>query len=141
MLNWKALVLGAIADFAGTYLGTWVLVLIWLGVLKLQGTADETALKAALHGPLFLAVSVTVGWYFDFLGGRVAGLIAKRQGMLHGFAAAFPGVILAFMESAGVEDPMFPPWFMVVCCAISIVCAGYGGAQAVQGLNLEPNQD
>jgi hypothetical protein len=133
MLNWKAVVLGAIADFAGTYLATWMLVVLWVSALRLGGVADEAVLKAVGHSPLFLAVSVTVGWYFDYLGGKVAGTIAKRQGLLHGLAAAIPGVILAFVDLAQVDAPLFPAWFMVVCCAVSLVCACYGGARATQG--------
>lgn len=132
MLNWKAVVVGAAIDFVGTYLATFLQLLLWAAALKLQGVADDDLLKTASQSPLFLAVSVTIGWYFDYLGGKFAGRIAKRQGFQHGMAAAIPGVILAFADTVQHPDPMFPAWFMVVCCAVSLFCACYGGARAVQ---------
>jgi hypothetical protein len=110
--------------------------LLWAAALKLQGVADSDLLQAAGHSPLFLAVSVTVGWYFDFLGGQFAGRIAKQQGWQHGLAAAMPGVILAVFDTLQHPDSMFPTWFMAACCTVSLLCASYGSARAVQ--NQEP---
>ncbi|HEX7645448.1 MAG TPA: hypothetical protein VF472_24870 [Burkholderiaceae bacterium] len=134
MLNWKAILAGAIVDFAGTYLATIILALLWMGALKLGVAADEAVTTNALRSPLFLAVSVTVGWYFDYLGGKIAGHIALKhanpQPIWHGLAAVIPGVVLALVDSFGSDDPQFPAWFMVACCAVSLVCGGCGAAQA-----------
>ena len=139
MLNWKAVVLGAIADFAGSILAFHVLLLLWAYILNPGSAADDAAFKAVEHSPLFLAVSFTVGWYFDYLGGRVAGLIAKRRGLQHGLSAAVPGVILAVVDVSSPSELSFPAWFVVVSCAISLACACYGGARAVQGRETEAN--
>src|ERR1700741_4670338 len=116
MLNWKAVLAGAIIDFAGTYLATIALALLWMGVLKLGVAADESNATNALRSPLFLAVSVTVGLYFDYLDGKIAGHIALRQehtqAIWHGLAASVPGVVLALVDTFGSEDPQFPAWFM-----------------------------
>lgn len=137
MLNWKAIVIGAAVDFIGTEIASYLLVFLWAAALKLQGVADGDLPQVIGHSALFHAVAVTVGWYFDFLGGHFAGRVAKQHGWQHGLAAATPGVILAVFETAQQPDPMFPAWFMAACCAVSLICGCYGSARAVQGLQSE----
>jgi hypothetical protein len=137
MLNWKAVLAGAIVNFAGTYLSFFVLVLLWMAALKMGAVSDEAAQDAVEHNALLSAVSAVAGWYFDFLGGKVAALLARRQAVLHGLVSALPGVVLAMFDAFHSEDIRFPIWLIAACCVVSLACACYGGASALKSKQPE----
>ncbi len=130
VLNWKAVILGAIVDFVGSYFVTYMLALLWASALRSHGIADDQAWELAVRHPLFLAISATIGWYFDYLAGRIAASFTAGNGPLHGVAAATPGVVLALIELFHADPAPIPVWFVFVSCGVSIGCAYYGGGKA-----------
>lgn len=132
MLNWKAVAAGAVVNFAGTYLSFFVLVLLWMAATDSGALSDEAVQAAASHSSLLLAVSALAGWYFDFLGGKVAALLARRQAVLHGLVSSLPGIVLAMVDAFRSDDLRFPIWVMAVFCVVSLVCACFGGASALK---------
>lgn len=73
MLNWKAIIAGAVVDFVGTFMATMALATLWMVVLAIVASPGDDVREMIGHSALYLAVSCTVGWYFDYLGGKVAG--------------------------------------------------------------------
>jgi len=133
-LNWRAVVLGAIVDFVGSYFATYMLVLLWVSALRLHGIASDQAWELAVRQPLFLAISVTVSWYFDYLAGKVAASFSDSNGPLHGVVATVPGVVQAIVDALGSDPPPVPLWFVSVGCGVSIGCGYYGGGKASRSM-------
>jgi len=131
MLNWKAILIGAAVDFIGTIFVIMIFGHLWGGALQLGGLSGDSARDATANDPLFLAISMTIGWYFDYLAGKVAASIAGNNGPLHGVAAATPGVVLVLVDIFLSSGPQpIPAWFIIFSCGVSIGCAYYGGGKA-----------
>lgn len=130
MLNWKAIIAGAVVDFVGTFMATMALATLWMVVLAIVASPGDDVREMIGHSALYLAVSCTVGWYFDYLGGKVAGTLAGDRGVVHGFAAAMPGVVFGLAQASDGSGLPYPAWFLVLSCVVSIGCACYGGAVA-----------
>ncbi|HEY8027536.1 MAG TPA: hypothetical protein VIF60_23555 [Burkholderiaceae bacterium] len=129
MLNWKAVFLGAIADFVGTIFVTILVGQAWVGALQLGGASGDSAREMTSNSHLFLAICVTIGWYFDYLAGRIAASLAEDRGALHGVAAVVPGVVFGLFEAVSAASPEFPLWFDIALCLASIGFGYYGGSR------------
>src|SRR5579872_2417056 len=130
MLNWKAVILGAIVDFVGSYFGSFILALLWVAALRISGMPGDQTSELTSNHPLFLAISVTIGWFFDYLAGKVAASFSNANGPFNGVAAVVPGVLLELVATFGSASFPVPAWIILILCAVSIACGYYGGGKA-----------
>jgi hypothetical protein len=129
MLNWKAILIGAAVDFIGSYFVTMIFAHLWGGALQLGGLSVDSAQDATFNNPLFLAISVAQGWYFDYMGGKIAASFADGRKALHAVLAVVPGIVFGLFEIFTAPSLNYPIWFD---CALSFASIGfgyYGGAR------------
>ena len=132
MLNWKAILIGAAVDFIGTIFISVILAHLWASALLLGGLSGDSARDALSNNPLFLAISATVGWYFDYMGGKIAASFADNRKTLHAVIAVVPGILIGLFEIFTAPSLKYPIWFDCALCFASIGFGYYGGVKANQ---------
>lgn len=101
-LEWRAIVLGAVADIVATVLASIIFVFILIAVKGEQGQEfSEEALREMLAAPEIQMAWLLIGLGCSVLGGYIAGRLAKREEVKHGALAGFLSVVLGvLMEMA-----------------------------------------
>jgi hypothetical protein len=119
-INWKAAFVGFGVDLAFTELVGGIVVAV---VLALKGITLEG--DAAIPADVEL-VFRSIGVLGAFVGGAVAGYIARQRGMLHGVLASVIGLLIVLCalpmfggQVVGIRDLGF--------IVLNLVAAGYGG--------------
>jgi hypothetical protein len=124
-LSLKAFGVGVLVESVGFY--AWFVALIMADVLSHYLSKDAEAFASRLRAdPRFLAGLVLVQVAFMFLGGLVAGHIAKRKWVAHGLAVGTAGVIVVWLNY-----PELPWWGLVeMSLALPAAICGAIGARA-----------
>jgi hypothetical protein len=78
-----AILLGVFTDVGGTIVLTFVLSVVFTIYLLSEGVAPEN-LAAEMSRPTFYVIGLVPGLSLTFLGGYVAGRVARRKEVLHG---------------------------------------------------------
>ena len=120
----KAILIGFATDVIGS-IAMGVIFGIILGiVLAVRGVSPEK-MAAQMEGPLVLIPSLVIGFLFTFIGGFVAGRIAKQAEVLN--AGIVGGLGIFF----GLLFCMFNPlWYNVISFVGVIPIAIFGGSLA-----------
>ena len=94
-INSKAVLLGILVDIVGSFTLGLLVIMILLGIYYAsQGIPVdemETYMKTDIPS---LFITIAIGLYFTFLGGFVAGRVAKSDEVLHASIVGIAGVLL-----------------------------------------------
>lgn len=121
-LKLKAVIVGAIVDNVGTI----VAMLILMTALASQGISQEEVV-ARMKSPGGLVLNLILGLGCTFLGGYVAGRMARRSEVLHGALVAGAGMVIALLwHEVGI-----PLWYDIIGFA-GMLPAGMLGGHAAQ---------
>ncbi|MFQ5946918.1 MAG: hypothetical protein ACE5NC_11855 [Anaerolineae bacterium] len=130
-ISFKAILIGALADVGGSIV-TGIVAAAILGIsLARQGVPEsdiEARLIQTLQNPAVLVGILVVGLGFDFLGGFIAGRIAKRGEVMHAGMAGVLALLLALLLF-GSDTPM---WFNAVAFLLIVPTSMLGGQAAKQ---------
>ncbi|MFQ5962353.1 MAG: hypothetical protein ACE5MG_13250 [Candidatus Methylomirabilales bacterium] len=143
-ISFKAIVIGALTDVGGSMV-TGIVAAAILGIsLARQGVPEsdvEARLIESAQSPAVLIGILVVGLGFSFLGGFIAGRIAKSGQVIHagmaGAVAVFLGLLLLGRPditdevSAGIVESL-PVWFDALSYLLVVPTAMLGGYVAKQ---------
>jgi hypothetical protein len=121
----KAVIVGAIVDNVGTLF----IMLLLMTALVSQGLSQEEVV-ARLKSPSGLLLNLIIGLGCTFLGGYVAGRIARRSEVLHGSLVAGAGMVLALL----LRESGLPPWYDIIGFAGMLPAGMIGSLMARQRL-------
>lgn len=128
-IKFKAVFFGFLVDIVGSFTVGLLIISIFLGLYcVLQGIPldeIETYLTSSLFSHI---MTITIGLYFTFLGGVVAGKIAKSDEMLNASAVGIVGV-LCYLVFWSNETPL---WYNVIALIFTIPAAMLGGKLSMQ---------
>ena len=113
----KAVIVGAIVDNVGTM----VVMLFLMTALASQGISQDEVI-ARMKSQSGLLLNLILGLGCTFLGGYVAGRMARRSEVLHGALVAGIGMVLALIW----RESGLPPWYDIIGFA-GMLPAGMGG--------------
>lgn len=119
----KAIIVGVIVDNIGTV----VVMLLLMTALASQGISQEEVI-ARIKSPSGLLLNLIIGLGCTFLGGYVAGRMARRSEVLHGALVAGVGMILALLY----RESGLPPWYDIIGFAGMLPAGMVGGHVARQ---------
>ena len=122
-INFKALIVGALADNVGTLF----LMLLLMTALTSQGLSqDEVMMRMkSVSGEL---LSLIVGLGCTVLGGYISGRMAGRGEVLHGALVAGAGIVVALL----LREHSVPSWYDVIGLASMLPAGMLGGRMAQQ---------
>jgi hypothetical protein len=116
-IKFKAVIVGAVADNAGT-----LLLMTFLAAALVSTGLSEDEVMSRMKSTSGLLLGLILGLSCTVMGGFFAGKIAGRAGVLHGALVAFVGVILSLVfREAGT-----PLWFDIAGFA-GLLPAGMAG--------------
>lgn len=117
-INFKAIIVGAVADNAGT-----LLLMTVLAALLVRTGLSEDEVMSRMKSAAGLLLGLIVGLGCTVGGGYLAGRMAGRAEVLHGALAAAVGLVLSiiFWESG---DPL---WFDITGFAMMLPAGMAGG--------------
>jgi putative membrane protein (TIGR04086 family) len=111
----KAIILGVMVDNIG-YLCFITILGIALGIMDITEYEINTQIKTITN--IILALG------FTFLGGYIAGRIAKHSEVLHGGLVGAVGIIIGFIIIVAMSSPIRWP---EIVCFVGIIPIGMGG--------------
>ncbi len=126
-INLKAILIGFFVDIGGTTLASFVYALIMGIILAVQGVPPTEIEAKMAQGPAVYLSSLVIGFVFTFLGGYVAGRIAKTAEVLHGGMVGVIGVLLGLALYTPLNFSAYPVGFTMVGFALAIPLALLGG--------------
>ena len=134
-INSKAVLLGILVDIVGSFTLGLLVIMILLGIYYASKGIPvdemETYMKTDIPS-IFL--TITVGLYFTFLGGFVAGRVAKSDEVLHASIVGIAGVLLLLFfwdEST--------PGVNLIGLTFTIPVAMLGGKLSIKNSAQPPN--
>jgi len=119
----KAVIVGAIVDNVGTM----VVMLFLMTALASQGISQDEVI-ARMKSQSGLLLNLILGLGCTFLGGYVAGRMARRSEVLHGALVAGIGMVLALIW----RESGLPPWYDIIGFAGMLPAGMFGGHIARQ---------
>lgn len=119
----KAVIVGAIVDNVGTI----AVMLLLMTALASQGISQEE-IVARMKSPSGLLLNLILGLGCTFLGGYVAGRMARRSEVLHGALVAGAGMVLALVY----RESGIPLWYDIIGFAGMLPAGMLGGHTARQ---------
>ena len=119
----KAVIVGAIVDNVGTM----VVMLFLMTALASQGISQDEVI-ARMKSQSGLLLNLILGLGCTFLGGYVAGRMARRSEVLHGALVAGAGMVLALLY----RESGLPPWYDIIGFAGMLPAGMFGGHIARQ---------
>jgi len=128
-IKFKAVIVGAIVDNAGT-----LLVMTFLAAALVSTGLSEDEVMSRLKSTNGLLLGLIIGLSFTVLGGFFAGIIAGRTEVLHGALVAVVGMVLAL----AFREEGSPLWFDIVGL-VAMLPAGMGGAYLAQKRRVDKN--
>jgi len=122
-INFKAVIVGAIVDNAGT-----LLVMTTLAALLVKTGLSEDEVMTRMKDTNGLLLGLIIGLGFTLLGGFFAGRMAANAKLLHGALVAIVGMIITvvFWEKGG------PLWFDIAGFAGMLPAGIAGGYLALR---------
>jgi hypothetical protein len=117
----KAVIVGAIVDNVGTM----VVMLFLMTALASQGISQDEVI-ARMKSQSGLLLNLILGLGCTFLGGYVAGRMARRSEVLHGALVAGIGMVLALIW----RESGLPPWYDIIGFAGMLPAGMFGGHMA-----------
>lgn len=124
--SWKAVALGVLTDFAGTFVGG-IIVYATLGsMMASEGTEPERLDEALMQSSAYLTVSLTVGMCFTVLGGLVAARVSKHRAYWHAFLTGLTVLVLGEMMISFAPDG-YPLSYRIIGDLLTIPAALLGG--------------
>jgi len=119
----KAVIVGALADNVGTLF----IMMLLMTSLASQGISHDEVI-ARMKSQSGLLLNLILGLGCTFLGGYVAGRIARRSEVLHGALVAGAGMVLAQIW----RESGLPPWYDIIGFAGMLPAGMLGGHMARQ---------
>jgi putative membrane protein (TIGR04086 family) len=114
-ISTKAIILGVMVDNIG-YLCFITILGIALGIMDITENEINAQIKTITN--IILALG------FTFLGGYIAGRIAKHSEVLHGGIVGAVGIIIGFIIIVAMSSPIRWP---EIVCFVGIIPIGMGG--------------
>ncbi|NIX15062.1 MAG: hypothetical protein GWN11_04080 [Candidatus Dadabacteria bacterium] len=130
-LNFKAIIVGVLADIVSTLIFGMILTTV---LLVKQYGADipedgiDNILKSNSNLYLYLLLGLTCTVLGGFVGGRMAGAFEIRHGGWVGTASLITGVILEMLSN---QEQVYPDWYMYISFAGIIPAGVLGGYVSV----------
>ena len=124
--SWRAVSLGVLTDFAGTFVGG-IVVYALLGSWLVSDRAEPGQLDDALvQSTMYLTVSLMVGMCFTVLGGLVAARISRHRGYWHAFLTGLVVLMLGEVLISFSPDG-YPLSYRIIGDLLTIPAAMLGG--------------
>ena len=114
-INIKAIILGAMFDNIGYLFFTAIIGIVW-GIMGISVNEINTQIETITN--IILALG------FTFLGGYIAGRIAKHSEVLHGGIVGAIGILIGFIIIVAMSYPILWP---EIVCFVGIIPIGMGG--------------
>lgn len=126
----KAIVVGFLVDIGGTFLANIAYGLIMGIILAAQGLTPAEIETTMAEGPAVYLTNLIIGFIFTFVGGYVAGRIAKTAEVFHGGMVGILGILLGLVLYKPLNMGAYPQWYIVLGFATAIPIALLGGYAA-----------
>ena len=122
-VKFKAVIVGAVADNAGT-----LLVMTLLAAALVSAGLSEDEVMSRMKSTSGLLLGLIIGLGFTVLGGYIAGRIAHQHERMHGVLVAVIGMVIALIFRDGGD----PAWFDIAGFAGMLPAGILGGRLAWQ---------
>ncbi|MGZ3661190.1 MAG: TIGR04086 family membrane protein [Bdellovibrionota bacterium] len=123
-LSPRGILLGTAVDLGGSLAAG---VLLFLEFTVASNIQDPKSIQVLFFSKTSnLIASLCSGFLFTFLGGFVAGKVAKKSELLNGAASSIVCFLLSFAISLGHESPT-PSWYNWTCYFLTLPVAVLGG--------------
>ena len=97
-INRKAVLLGILVDIVGSFTLGLLVIMILLGIYYASQGIPVDEMETYMKNDIAsLFLTITVGLYFTFLGGFVAGRVAKSDEVLNASMVGIAGVLLVLV--------------------------------------------
>ena len=123
-LRWKGIILGAVADIAGSMGFGLVVGTAFVVVLLSKGTPKDQVANVLTSNPTFAVVGLTIGLCFDTIGGFIAGAFARTARLQNAFATGFISLTSGYFLS---QQSHMPAWYHIAATQRVIPAALLGG--------------
>jgi putative membrane protein (TIGR04086 family) len=136
-LNWGAILLGALVDFALTMVAALPLMLWFAGpaAFSEDEAASERAIDQATQSPEFLLTFLVVGLAATAYGGYVGARRAGAHHLRHGGWVAVASALLAFLSMllpGTTETSPSPVWYEALALGLMLPAGVFGGFLAMR---------
>lgn len=125
-INWKAVVMGALTDIAGTFAFASL-----VGILAAVATdmyhLSTSEMEARLQSPSSILAMIIIGLAFTVLGGYVAGRVSSTHEVIHGLIVGAISLLIGLASFGSL-----PLWYDIVSLVVVIPCGMLGGWIAVK---------
>lgn len=125
-LNIKAIVLGWIVDFAGSFVMGGLIGIVIAASLVSSGVRPEQIAERITESPL-MALGLVSGVLMSTLGGWVAASIARRDEVVHGAVTGLLSVAMYWLVIRSLSGAASSAWYDLVATVLAIPCATLGG--------------